>query len=128
MPRRTVLSPAEKRRRDLFRVANSAAMRSAVFNAVVHERGKGARKIKKAIGITTRTKYPRIKRGDAAKVPRESYQGWGHIPMVRKAIGNPHIPGKIIKEALYERSAKAYEREWAAAAKPSKKAPAKMTC
>ena len=111
------VSFTEKRRQDLLRQANSIAMRSRVMDAVIHGRGKGGRIIQTALGATKTQAYPTRMLGDKSKVPRESYQGWGHIPMVRKAIGNPHIPGKIIHEALYKRSAKAYEAEWSAAEK-----------
>ena len=100
--------------------ANSSAMRKRVIDAVVHGKGKGGRKIQQALGGTKKQPYPTHMLGNKSKVPRESYQGWGHIPTVRRAIGNPHIPGHVIKEALYKRSAKAYEAEWAAAEKKAK--------
>jgi len=105
--------------------ANSAAMRQRVIDAVVHGRGLGGRTVQKHLEATRTQAYPSYMLGNKAKVPRESYQGWGHVPTIRKAIGNPHIPGKVIREALYERSAKAYEAEWNAAAKKGKKAAAK---
>ncbi|MBT4871000.1 MAG: class I SAM-dependent methyltransferase [Candidatus Diapherotrites archaeon] len=113
--RRLSASTAKKKKE-----ANSAVMRKKVMDAVVHGKGKGGRTIQSHLEATRTQAYPTHMLGNKSKVPRESYQGWGHIPTVRKAIGNPHIPGRVIKEALYERSAKAYEAEWNAAARKGK--------
>jgi len=81
-----------KKREELIK-ANSNLMKKQVFDAVVHGKGKGGRKIQQALGGTSKQLYPMSMMGDKSKVPRENYGQWGHNQIIRQAIGNPHIPG-----------------------------------
>jgi len=90
--------------------------RKVVFDAIVKGTGKGSRVINSLLNPAERRAYPSFMLGSRAKVPRESYYGWRLVPQIRealaKALPGRHIPGFVIKEALYKRSAIEYEKEW----------------
>jgi SAM-dependent methyltransferase len=102
--------------------------RKLVFDAIVKGKGKGSRVINGLLNPAERRAYPSFMLGSRSKVPRESYYGWRLVPQIREALANAlpgrHIPGSLIKEALYKRSAMEYEREWTTSPKERwKKAP-----
>jgi len=93
--------------------------KKAVFGAIVKGRGKGSRSVNSLLNPAETRPYPSFMLGSRSKVPRESYYGWKHVPQIRQALSSAlpgrHIPGSIIKEALYKRSAAEYEKEWTTA-------------
>ncbi len=102
--------------------------KKAVFEAIVKGKGRGSRDVNNLLNSAGKRPYPSFMLGSKAKVPRESYYGWKLVPEIRSALGKAmpgkHIPGSVIKEALYKRSAAEYEKEWTTSPKERwKKAP-----